>query len=158
MYPLSYLMLMNGFKNGAWFEPSTEKQIENMITLLSIKPGERIVDLGAGDGRIVVALARHGAQAFGIEKDRKLVEKANQAIAEAQLSSKATMIQANFWDVDLSSYDKVTIYQFRTVMGRLEEKLGRELPHQSTIVSNTWQFPHWQPVKNLDEIYLYLTP
>ena len=50
--------------------------VEAMLELAAVKPGERLIDLGSGDGRIVLAAARRGAEAIGVEIDAELVERA----------------------------------------------------------------------------------
>lgn len=156
MYPLSYVLGLRHFRDGAWFEATPEEKVEQMISLLDIKPGQHAIDLGSGDGRIVIAMAKKGAYAVGIEKDEKLVMEANHHIKMEGLSKKAIIIHANFWKMDLSQFEKVSVYQIKTIMKRLEKKLQKELPSHAHVVSNYWQFPTWKPSKTIGDLLLYI--
>lgn len=144
----------NDLTDGALYEPSEPSDIGMVIDLLNPQPGEQIVDLGSGDGRIVVAIARYGAFAHGVEKNEFLVDVARKKIRYSGLQN-AFIHHVNFWDLNLSGFQKVFIYQYHTVMERLGKKLQEELKPGSQIVSHHWSFPHWQPVKQLQDIYLY---
>ena len=156
MYPLSYLFGLNRFCDGAWFEATPPEKVEQLIDLLDIKPGQHAVDLGSGDGRVVLAMAKKGAYAVGIEKDEKLVKESNHLIQLAGFSKHAKIIHANLWDIDLSSFEKVSVYQIKTIMKRLEQKLQKELPTGAYVVSNYWQFPTWKPSKKVGDVLLYI--
>lgn len=74
---------------GAIYVPTSEEKIEKMVKLLKIKPGQKVVDLGAGDGRVLVALAKAGAKAYGYEINPYLVSRAIKNIQKAKLADKA---------------------------------------------------------------------
>jgi cyclopropane fatty-acyl-phospholipid synthase-like methyltransferase len=142
--------------DGALFEPSDKEEVDVMVDLLDLEPGQKAVDLGSGDGKLVIAMARKGAQAYGLEKDAPLVRKSQENIAEAGLSRNAVIYHVDFWDVNLSQFHKIAMFQYYTVMERLEKKLLEELMPGSFVVSNHWTFPRWQPVKEINDIYLYV--
>jgi len=142
--------------DGASYEPSEAKDVQVMIKLLEIKPGQKAVDLGSGDGRIVIAMAQKGALAFGFEKNKDLVEEARKNIKKFGLGQTAFIHHGNFWEQNLSVFDKIAVFQFHTIMDRLEEKLLRELNPGTFVVSNHWTFPHWIPQKQEEDIYLYI--
>lgn len=155
MYPVSYMFGLYDLRDGAWYEPTPEEKVQHMIELLDIKPGQHAVDLGSGDGRIVIAMAKKGAYAVGFEKDDKLVRQANDNIRLAGLTKRAKIIHANFWKEDLSQFDRVSIYQMKSIMKKLEHKLQKELPIGARVVSNYWQFPMWKPCANSENLWLY---
>lgn len=156
MYPLSYLIGWKRFKDGAWFEPSDQPSLEQMIELLELKKSDVVVDLGSGDGTVVLEIAKNGASAYGIERDPKLVAASRESIAAQGLAKKAKIIEASFWDYDLSQFNKVAVYQFKTVMRRLEQKLLSELPKGAMVVSNYWNFPSWKVDKTLGYVRRYI--
>lgn len=156
MYPLAYLSGLKTFERGCWYEPSGNDRISSMIRLLSIVPGDTAVDIGSGDGRVVLALAMAGAQALGIEKDSRLVSRSQAAIRQAKLEDRATIIQADMWQQSYHNFNKVVLYQFKTVMDSLEQKLLSELPSGARVVSNFWQFPHWKLSGHEQNVYLYI--
>lgn len=143
-------------QDGAFFEPSSEEETKIIVDLLAIRRGDRAVDLGSGDGRIVIEMARRGAYADGIEKDAMLVHEALGNIETAGLSERAFVYNRNIWHTDLSRYNKVSIFQYHTVMKRLEEKLMHELSDGSLVVSHHWTFPNWKPARQMKDIYLYI--
>lgn len=155
MYPSSYILGLNKFKDGAWYEPSLGDRITWAIQLLEITSNDIAVDIGSGDGRVVIEMAKRGAKVVGIEKDPELVEISRKNILHSGLADQASIIQDNMWRQSYQSYTKVFFYQFKTIMKRMEQKLLSELPLGSKVVSNYWQFPNWQLTNNLHDIYLY---
>ena len=143
------------FLFGAPFEPTSEKKIKKMIKLARVKKGDKAVDLGSGDGRIVIALARAGAEAHGYEINPFLVLISKYRIKKAGLKGKAFIHWKSFWSVDFRKYNIVMLFQFRTIMHRLEKKLRKELKSNSRVVSYYWKFPKWKPIKKIENIYLY---
>lgn len=155
MYPLPYLLGLNKFRDGAWYDPSWDDRIGWALQLLKLTTADKVIDIGSGDGRVVVAMAKIGAQAVGIEKDIQLVEKARAIILQTGLKQRAHIIHGDMWQQSYQDYHKVFIYQFKSVMERMEEKLLAELPSGASVVSNYWRFPHWQVSDQLSDVYLY---
>lgn len=156
MYPLSYLFGLNKFKSGAWYEASKDNRIAWMLKLLDISPSDKCVDLGSGDGRIVLTMAMLGAYATGIEIDPHLVKQSKQAIAHAGLSKKAKIYQIDMWQHSCRDYTKVILYQFKSVMPQMEQKLLAELPPGARVASNYWKFPQWKISDHIEDVYLYI--
>ena len=127
-----------------------------MIRLARIQAGDRAVDIGSGDGRLVIALARSGAEAHGLEINRLLVWWANRAIKKAGLASRARTLKKDLWKTDLSSYNVVTVFGISYIMDDLEKKLDRELKPGSRVISNRFRFPNWKPVESENGIHLYV--
>jgi precorrin-6B methylase 2 len=156
MYPASYILGLNRFKNGAWFDPSLDDRIEWGLKLLDLRPGDTAVDIGSGDGRVVVKMAEAGAKAVGIEKEAHLVTESIQNAANHGLKNQVRFVLGDLWQQSYADYNKVYIYQFKTVMRRLEQKLMAELPVGTRVVSNYWKFPHWKISAQLGDVYLYV--
>lgn len=140
---------------GAVYAPSQDKKIKKMVEVAGIKSGEKAVDLGAGDGRIVIALAEMGIESHGYEINPVLVLKANQKIKKANLRGKAFMHWGNFWNKDISDFDIIIIFGISFIMKKLEKKLKKEAKNDAKIVSNYFCFPTWLPIKKEEGIYLY---
>lgn len=138
---------------GAIYVPSRKDRIDKIIELAEIKPGEKAVDLGSGDGRLVIALAKAGAEAYGYEIDPTLVRSSKKNIQEAGL--KAFIEWGSFWQADLSQFDVVVIYGMSHVMKRLEKKLGKELRKGTRVICNSFEFPNWSCKKKENNVYLY---
>lgn len=141
---------------GARYEPSEEEDVRTMVKLLDLQSDDVAVDLGAGDGRVVLAMAQRGTHSVGIEKDRALAAQARAAIDRQGLANRARIIQDSFWKIRLHPFNKVTLFQCSWIMDRMENKLRSELPWGAYVVSHHWKFPHWQPVKTVRDIYLYI--
>lgn len=145
-------------KKDVPFVPSSKERLDIMIELAGITPGQKAVDLGSGNGQVVIEMAKLGAFAFGYEIDPVLVEKSLRNIKQANLEGTAFVILTNYWDEPLDSFDVVTIYGITGIMERLEEKLRKELKPGTKVVSNFFTFPHWEPAVKKGEVYLYIQP
>jgi len=141
--------------SGAPFVPSKKSAVEKFIFLAEIKPGDKAADLGSGDGRIVIAMAKAGAEAHGFEINPGLVWWSRRKILQAGLGDKAFIHQANLWKVNLSRFDVVTLFGVSHIMRRLEKKLEIELKPGSRIISLAFKFPHWQISGRKEEVFLY---
>ena len=144
------------FLNGAPYEPSDDDEVKRMVSLLEIKQGEKSVDVGSGDGRVVIAMAEEGAIAYGFENDGYLVKESRRNIQRAKMSQTAFIRQTDFWDEEYGSFDKIIVFQFGTVMERLEKKFESELRDGTYVVSQFWKFPNWKYVKKIGDVYLYI--
>jgi len=140
---------------GAPYAVSTPGKIKKMIKLLEIRPGEKIVDLGAGDGRIVIALAQAGAIACGYEINPFLSFLAKRKIRRAGLTGQAEIRRKSYWQDNLAEFDKVVLFGVPYIMSRLGKKLKQELKPGAIVVSNRFKFPDWRPIKEEDNIYVY---
>lgn len=140
---------------GAFYFPTFKETIEKMIVLAELKKGEKVVDLGSGDGRIVIAAAKAGAQAYGYEINPILVWLSRFKIKVANLSKSAVIYQKSFWSENLSSYDVIFLYGIAHMMKKLEEKISKELKPGARIVSYKYNFPTLPVFKKEGNIYLY---
>lgn len=140
---------------GAVYVPADNKVVATMVELAKVKPGDKAVDLGSGDGRIVIALARAGAETHGFEINPILVWLARRKIQKARLNKKAFIHWKSFWGEDLSKYQIVTVFGVEYIMSRLEKKLKRESRKESRIVSYIFPFPSWQYARKEKGVYLY---
>jgi len=140
---------------GAIFDPSSLEETRQMGELAAVTPGERAVDLGSGDGRVVIELARRGAEAHGYEINPVLVAVSRRNIRQSGLSGRAFIHWGSFWRHDFSRYDLITVFQVGFVMARLEAKLRRELAPGARIISHYWRFPGLQPERSHGNIYRY---
>lgn len=140
---------------GPFFVPTRRKHISRIIDMLAVRPDEKIVDLGSGDGRLLIAIAKAGGEAHGFEHNPLLVWRSRQNAKRAGLADKIFVYQGNFWAADISRYDAAVIYGIPYIMQRLEEKLRTELKSGARVVSYSFSFPNWKPVKSDRHVYLY---
>ncbi len=126
-----------------------------MMQLAKIKEGEKTVDLGSGDGRIVIAMARKGAEAHGYELNLFYVLLSKWNIWRAGLSGKAFIHWRNFFRTNLSSYDVITCYGISYLIGRIEKKLRKEVKYSARIIATSYEFKNWKYSKKKDYAFLY---
>ncbi|TSC71820.1 MAG: hypothetical protein G01um101438_887 [Parcubacteria group bacterium Gr01-1014_38] len=143
------------FLQGAPYVPSDPAQVRAMLDLATVQPGETVVDLGSGDGRILEAFARAGAEAHGYEMNPVLVWVARRRIRTAGLIGKAFVHWGSLWRADVRSADVVAVFGVRHIMGRLERKLQRELKDGARVVSNGYQFPTWPVQQSAHRVFLF---
>ena len=117
--------------------------------------GKKIVDLGSGDGRVVIRLARNGAKAEGIEINPILILISKFVSKIRGVSKNTKFYWQSFWDFDLSSYDGVIIYGISYIMPRLEGKLKKELKKNSFVISQAYKLPTWKITKESGRIFVY---
>ncbi|MCR6669593.1 MAG: class I SAM-dependent methyltransferase [archaeon YNP-WB-040] len=138
--------------------------VRRMLQLCNVKPDELVYDLGAGDGRILfIAAKEFKARAVGIEIRPQLVKQIEDRIIAENLQGRVRVIHGNFFDVNISDADVVTLYLLTSVNERLRPKLERELRPGTRVVSHDFEIPGWRPVKvevihdewSSHKIYLY---
>ena len=152
-----FLIWISGFISGAPFQTSSNRALTKMIELSKIKKGERVADLGSGNGKIIIEFAKRGAIVTGFEINPLLVWISRRKIKKLGLQKKVSIKWQNFWNVDLSGFDIILIYQIGYIMKKLEKKLKRELKNLkgTRVVSNMWKFSNIKPKKRLGRVFLY---
>lgn len=141
--------------HGPVFVPSKIKDIETMIKLAKLKKTDRIIDLGSGDGEILIELAKRGYTCTGVEINPLLVRQSRKRIQELGLKKLITIERGSFWNIDYSKYDVTFLYGTTYIMEKLEKKLRSELPKNARVISNYFQFPNWKASKTTKKIRLY---
>ena len=142
---------------GAVYVPSADDRIAAMLKLAKVKKKEKMIDLGAGDGRVVAAFAKVGAVAMGVELNPVLVNRAEKNLRDQGFKeSEASVKWQSLWDTDLHQYDIITVYGIPYIMKKLAAKLEKEVKPGTRIVSNAFIFPDWPIVKSENEVHLYI--
>lgn len=157
---LDFIIIL--FLGGSVYAKSNDGIVKKMISLLQAAPGlpmpggQKAADLGSGDGRLLIALAKEGIEAHGYEINPFLVWLSRKNIKEAGLEGRTFVHWKNFWKEDMSKFNLVAIYCITTTMGKLEKKLRKELKPGAKVVSNYFVFPSWPHSKKENNIYLYI--
>jgi tRNA A58 N-methylase Trm61 len=126
---------------------------KKMLEMAQVKRGEVLYDLGCGDGRLIILAAKDiGANATGIELREDLVERARTEIKRLNLEERVKVIQGNFFDVNVSDANVITLYLTSSANERLRPKLEAELRLGSRIVSHDFKVPGWKPSAIYDEL------
>jgi len=140
---------------GAPYVPTKREGVERVVRLARLRPGSKALDIGSGDGRLVIALARAGAEAHGCEINPLLVWWSRRNIRAAGLEGRAFIHQADMWRFDFSGYDVVTLFGVTHIMKRLGAKLDKELRPGSQVVSVAFKFPDWEPSGSDGLVFAY---
>src|SRR4051812_47340902 len=90
--------------------PTPPELVDKMLDMAAVTPQDSVIDLGSGDGRIVIAAAKRGARAMGVEYDGPLVELSRQTAIHEGLGDKATFVQADLFTVDFSQATVLTMF------------------------------------------------
>lgn len=126
---------------------------KKMLELAQVRAGEVLYDLGCGDGRLIILAAKDiGAKATGIELREDLVERARTEIKRLNLEERVKIIQGNFFDINLSDANVITLYLTSSANERLRPKLEAELKAGSRVVSHDFKVPGWKPSAVYDEL------
>lgn len=150
------------------YVPTPQDVVEKMLQQANLQPGKRLVDLGSGDGRIVITAAKiYRAHAIGFEIDQSLVDESQAKIVQAGLSQLASIKAKDMYQADLSRTDVLTLYVYPAVMDALKLQI-KAMPAGSLVVSHQFAFPGITPDEALKmqstdsgethTIYRYTTP
>ena len=116
-----------------------------MLALADVGPGDRLLDLGSGDGRIVITAAqRWGIEATGVEIDPALIERARAEAKRAGVAQRAQFIEADLFKVDLTQATVITMYLLPDVNLLLRPRL-QQLRPGTRLVSHDWDMGDWEP-------------
>ena len=130
------------------YVPTPQPVVEAMLKLANVRDTDFVVDLGSGDGRIVITAAKeYHARALGVELDHALVSEARATAVRLQLGDKATFVEGDLFRQDLRKATVVTVYLTPSVNLRLRPKLRAELAPGTRVVSHRFDMGNWQPEK-----------
>lgn len=139
------------------FYPSQLKKLDKLFNEkeIPIDSSTNFIDIGSGDGRIMIWAAKKGALAHGIEYNPFLSLLTRVKTALKGLSKKVKVFNKDFKNHDYSNYNIVYMYLFPEHMNILKDKLFKELKPGSTIITNTFTLEEVEPYKIVDKFYFY---
>jgi SAM-dependent methyltransferase len=147
-------------KDVIWV-PTPESLVEAMLDAAKVTSADFVMDLGSGDGRIVIAAAKRGAQAMGIEYNPDMVKLSKQRAAEAGVSDKASFVNADIFESDYSKATVVTMYLLPNLNLKLRPALLNLKPG-TRIVSNSFTMGDWEADQTISKEgrtgYLWIVP
>ena len=128
------------------FITTPDTVVQRMLELAGTGPGDLVVDLGSGDGRIVIAAAaKFGALGLGIELDGALVEQSRQNARRANVADRVTFVQGDVLTADISKATVVTVYLLPGLINRLQPRFLERLQPGTRIVSHAFGMTGWRP-------------
>jgi precorrin-6B methylase 2 len=155
LWAITMYLLARPMVRGAIYFPTSPSNVERIIRFAELKPGQQLIDIGSGDGRILIAAAQQGVIATGYEINPILVWQSRRAIARAGVVGQASVKWQSLWKADLSHYDAVVVYGIPYIMGQLKRKLEREVRPGTKIISNVFSVPGWQPLIKEEGVKVY---
>ncbi len=143
---------------GGPYVPTPQRVVDEMLGIAGVTARDFVIDLGSGDGRIVITAAqKHGARGRGYEIDGELVERSNAAALQLKLDQRVRFEQLDVLLADLREATVITLYLLPDMMRQLRAKFLRELRPGTRIVSHDFDFGDWKPERtvtiDLDEKY-----
>ena len=132
--------------NAGPYVPSPQSVVADMLKVAGIGPGDFIIDLGSGDGRIVLTAAKvYGARGFGVEIQDNLVKLANESAKTEGLADRVRFLKQDLFKTDISQATVLTMYLLPNTVNMLSDKLRTELKPGTRIISHDYGLAGWIP-------------
>src|SRR5206468_2196736 len=131
------------------YYPTPETIVQKMLQLGALKAGEKMFDLGSGDGRIVIMAAqKYHAEAVGVELDKDLCKQSLAKIQKLGLDKNAHIVNGDLLKQNYSSADLVTVYLLpESIDKQVQPLLDKQLKKGSRVVAHDFEFKAWTPEK-----------
>ena len=130
------------------YYPTPQLVVDKMLQLGGLKAGEKVFDLGSGDGRIVIMAAqKFHADAVGVELDKDLWKQSTEKIRKLKLEKNARIINGDLLRQNYSSADLVTVYLMPGFIDKIQPLLDQQLKKGSRIVAHDYEIKNWTPEK-----------
>lgn len=138
---------------GAPWVPAFSQDLDELFKLAGVKRGTKFVDLGCGDGKVLAAAARRGAEVVGFEVNPLLW-----LIARLRLlryGKRAKVYLRSFWSVDIGEFDVIYLYLIHHHMPKMRNQLARQLNPDAKVISYMFAFEGAAPIKTTRNSFLY---
>ena len=144
------------------YVPTPNGVVDAMLDLAKVKKGDVVIDLGCGDGRIVVAAAKRGARGIGYDLNPQRISEANDNAKSAGVTNQVKFIEKNLFEADIHEATVVTLYLLPSVNAKLKPRLFSDLKPGTRVVSHSFTMPDWEPVESAEydgrKMYLWVIP
>ena len=154
------------------YVPTPMSVVEAMLNIAKVGPNDFLIDLGSGDGRIVITAARkYGARGFGVDLDGALVAQARRDAQRQGVSDRVEFYTRNLFITDIERATVLTSYLFPRVNMQLRPRIFNELRPGTRVVSHEFDFGNWKPDGHVhvavpgksygppsSEVYLWIVP
>jgi SAM-dependent methyltransferase len=131
------------------FVPTTDEAVKAMLELAGVTKNDVLYDLGCGDGRIVVAAAKLGAHAVGIDIDPARISEAKAFAKSAGVENLVRFEENDLFEADFHEATVVTLFLLSDINLKLKPKLLQQLKPGTRVVSNTFDMGDWKPDKEM---------
>jgi len=147
-------------KDVIWV-PTPDEVVDRMLTMAQVGPNDFHMDLGSGDGKIVIAAAKRGAKALGIEYNPDMVKVAQDSAQKAGVSDKASFRRADIFQTDFSQATVITLYLLPALNMRLRPQLLAMKPG-TRVASHSFTMEDWEAdeISTMDgrRAYFWIVP
>ncbi|HEY6240842.1 MAG TPA: methyltransferase domain-containing protein [Burkholderiales bacterium] len=155
------------------YVPTPQAVVDKMLDMAQVKSGDTVIDLGSGDGRIMITAAqRHGARGFGVEIDPRLVRRSNDEARRLGVADRVKFLRQDLFDTDFHETNVLTLYLLPDVNIALRPKILAELKPGTRVVSHDYDMREWRPdaeetvsapdkmvgVRKESMVYLWIVP
>jgi SAM-dependent methyltransferase len=131
------------------FVPTTDEAVKAMLELAGVTKNDIVYDLGCGDGRIVVAAAKLGARAVGIDIDPRRISEARSFAKSANVEDLVRFEENDLFEADFHEATVVTLFLLPDLNLKLKPRLLQQLKPGTRVVSNTFNMGDWKPDKEM---------
>jgi SAM-dependent methyltransferase len=131
-------------KDVVWV-PTPPQVVEFMLDLAMVTPQDFVIDLGSGDGRIVIAAGKRGARGFGVELNENLVQLSNEEAARQGVAERVQFHVRDMFQTDLSQASVLTTYLLPQLNVRVRPQLLKQMKPGSRVVAYAFHMGEWQP-------------
>jgi 16S rRNA A1518/A1519 N6-dimethyltransferase RsmA/KsgA/DIM1 with predicted DNA glycosylase/AP lyase activity len=138
---------------GAPFLPTLRKQVSNAMDVLDLKPGQTLLELGSGDGRILLAAAKQGANAVGYELNPLLVIYSR--LVTFKYRKQIKIVWGNYWHKKWPATDTIFVFLLNPYMEKLNNRIVQEYKKPIRLVSFAFNIPSKKPDLEKNGMYLY---
>ncbi|HVS58262.1 MAG TPA: methyltransferase domain-containing protein [Candidatus Saccharimonadales bacterium] len=151
----SLLILCFGFVLlfGAPYLPTLGKQVKVAIELMDLKPGQTLLELGCGDGKVLRAAAKQGWNAVGYELNPLLAAVA--WLRTLRYRKQVKIVWGDFWRKDWPPCDGIFTFALPRFMPKLDKKIAQSTEHPVKLVSFAFTVPSKRPMASREGVYLY---
>jgi SAM-dependent methyltransferase len=144
------------------YVPTDQKTVDAMLDMAKVGPNDFVIDLGSGDGRIVVSAARRGARGFGVDLNPQRIKEANDNAQRANVTDKIKFYNQNLFDTKIGDATVLTMYLLPSVNLQLRPRLFTELKPGTRVVSHDFDMGDWQPDNHTDlgrdQVFFWVIP
>jgi tRNA G37 N-methylase Trm5 len=144
------------------YVPTPQEVVDKMLEVTNVGPGDYVIDLGSGDGRIVIAAAAKGAIGHGVDLNPVRVQEAEENARRAGVADRVVFIEGDLFETDISSATVITMYLLSSVNLKLRPVLLKELRPGTRIVSHSFSMGDWQADKHIQvdnrHVYYWVIP
>jgi SAM-dependent methyltransferase len=152
-------------KDVVWV-PTPFTLVEKMLDMAGVTARDYVIDLGSGDGRMIIAAAKRGARALGVEYDPELIELSRGYAAKEGVADKASFVRGDMFEADISQATVLALFLLPDNLRRLKPKFEKLKPG-TRIVTNGFPIDGWEAKEvgiaprdcdNWCTAYLYVVP